>query len=148
MPGEDSVIDLYQYLDIKGVYDGYEAQLFNYVEKPKDEKPEPVPGPGKKKGWVWSSTKAAPYYQTEIVIAPVKDWTATLNGDKFVLTAANIKIEDNIVTLVRDNNPGVIVVNIPVQVKSVLDFNDPKIERVGQTATIKIVAPLGDEPQE
>lgn len=136
VPGEDSVIDLYEYLDIKGVYDGYEAQLFNYVTR------------HGQKGWKWSSTKAAPYYQTEIVIAPVKDWTATLNGDEFVLTSANIKIEDNIVTLVRDNNPGVIVVNIPVQVKSVLDFNDPTIARVGQTATIQIVAPLGDEPQE
>lgn len=128
VPGEDSIVDLYNYLDIKGVYDNFEAQLLNRTVH----------------GWEWSSSKAAPYYQTEVVIAPVSEWTATLNGDKFVLTSANIKLDSHVVTLVRDNNPGTIIVNIPVQVKSVLDFNDPKIDRVGQKTTIQIVAPLGE----
>lgn len=132
-PGENEVINLYEYLTITGLYDGFETELWSW---------NAVRG----WHWVWNETlpsKDTPSYQAKIVLpTDVTTLDAKLNGVDFTLSAANARFEGNNLVLVSDNNPGVIEIDVPVKVTSVLDLNDP--EKVGQVATIHVVAPLGE----
>ena len=136
VPGEDSVVDLFSVLSVNGVYDGYKAQLLT----------ETTP---KSMVYTWANlTVPTPFYQTELVIAPVKEWTVTLNGEKFSLTdGINYKFADpknlNQLTLIQDNNAGTLVMEIPVTLKSCLDTKAvtyKEFEKIGQAATIKVTA--------